>query len=132
MLVVQKLKTLFISILIMGFVAACGGGGSSSDSGGQGRPGCTNPNLDFSYLFTANGNSNDSFTARFRNNNTVSADINGGQNGSWAYVGSPPSQIRFNLGADTITANIATNERCDVVTITLTAPDGVAFTGTRR
>ena len=134
MFLVQKIKLIFLSIFIMGVVSACGGGSSSSDSGGQGSQGCSNPDLNASFNFVANSNSSDRFTATFRNNNTVSTDINGGTSGTWAYVGNPPSQIRFTIGSEAVTANIATpsNTDCRVVTITLRSPDDVDFTGTRR
>ena len=121
------LLTLFFSFTL----AACGGGDSSGDSGGSG---CSNPDLNASYSFVADGDSNDRFTASFSNNNTVTTNINGGTSGSWAYIGSPPSQISFGVGSETIIANIMTPSitDCRVVTITLTSPDGVAFTGSRQ
>ena len=120
----------FVGIcLLSATLSACGGGGSSSDSGGQGSPGCSNPDLNFSYTFRANNG--ESFIGRFSNNNTLNFNFDGGGNGTWVYVGNPPTQIRITLGSNTIDANITPDANCRVATITLTAPDGVAFTGTR-
>ncbi len=125
----MSIRNLILVSVVTFFVSACGGGDSSSDSGGQGRPGCSNPDLNGSFSFRASNG--ESFTGRFSNNNTLNFDFDGGGNGTWAYVGNPPSQIRITLGSNIIDANITPDANCRVTTITLTAPDGVAFTGTR-
>jgi len=123
----MSIRNLILISVITFLVSACGGGDSSSDS--SDRPGCSNPNMDGSFTFRASNG--ESFTGRFSNNNTLNFNFDGGGNGTWAYVGSPPTQIRITLGSNVIDANITPDANCNVTTISLVAPDGVAFTGTK-